>query len=439
MNRSRSVAPATLALTTLLALSLARPGRSRANETVQGLVTVAAGWTDNVLARPTREQDAVFQLRPGVVFTSGGARGVQQLGDTFSADLFALHSNGNSYSNRLYWTGLFLLSPKTQLFTQVDSNVGKLNTLNSLSDSSAAVTGVLPPGGTVFFDTTARENFYWTVDKEWRANQAGSFRVFVPLVPSNASPVTWDGVLSLGTERLFRRDSVGIDFRTEYIQYDELRDSQTNAVITPFQRQLVLSLLPRWRRDWSAFWSSELAAGALLAFRAEDGSGLLVEPVGLAAIRYIRLQLTGELAYAHNVTANPYAGQTFAVDEVALRALFRFPERTHVAFGATCSYQHARAVDALPGAALASFDVLLADATVTWQPRPEIGVFLRYQFFDQFAPTPEQSFYRNNVMVGVSAIYPATAAVAVPQRPGQRVDRSDMSIPEPHSPPPPEK
>ena len=76
----------------------------------------------------------------------------------------------------------------------------------------------------------------------------------------------------------------------------------------------------------------------------------------------------------------------------------------------------------------------LADATLTWKPRPEVAMFLRYEFFDQFA-TPERSFFRNRVMLGVSAIFPATAAATVPQRPGTRVDRSDMSIPEPHSPP----
>jgi hypothetical protein len=437
MNRSRSVAPAALALTTLLALSLAGGGRAGANESLQGQLSVAAGWTDNVLAQPTREQDAVFQLRPGIIYTNAAPRALQQLGDTFSADLFALHSNGNSYSNRLYWTGLFLTSPKSELFTQIDSSVGKLNTLNSLTDSATAVTGVLPPGGTVYFDTLARESFNWNVVPKWRLNQAGNFRVFVPLVPANASPVSWDGVLSLGAERLFKRDSVGFDFRTEYIQYDEQRDATTNTVLVPTARQIVLTLLPRWRRDWTPFWSTELAAGAVMAFRAEDGSGVFVEPVGVAALRYIREFMTGELTYAHNVTANPFAGQTFAIDEVALRGLFPFGQRSKVALGISGGYQHARTISAVGGALSGNFDVVLADATLTWQPRPEVGLFLRYQFFDQFAPTPERTFFRNNVLLGVSAIYPATAAAAVPRRPGQRVDRSDMTIPEPHSPPPP--
>src|SRR5204862_7916073 len=141
-----------------------------------------------------------------------------------------------------YWTGLFQLTRKTQIFTQLDADVGKLNALNSLADSAtAAAAGAQAPGGTVFFDTSARESIYHDFTPNWRLDQVGSFRVFVPLVSENQLPVSWGGTLSLATERTFKKDAVGVELRAEYIQYDELRDPTTNNVTVAAQRQMVLT------------------------------------------------------------------------------------------------------------------------------------------------------------------------------------------------------
>jgi hypothetical protein len=165
------------------------------------------------------------------------------------------------------------------------------------------------------------------------------------------------------------------------------------------------------------------------------------EPSALAALRYSRDIAAGELRYAHDVSPNPLAGSTFSTDEVALQAALPLI-RARMFLGATAAYQHARLLPLAAGAATAEADVVLVDFTIGWQPRPEIGLFARYSFYDQFGSPPVMDvpatlpdLTRQTVLVGLNVTYPAVAAARVPSRQGSRVDRSDQpGFPELHAP-----
>jgi hypothetical protein len=139
--------------------------------------------------------------------------------------------------------------------------------------------------------------------------------------------------------------------------------------------------------------------------------------------------LDAELLYRHLIQPNAFVGSSFVVDEVTLRGMFPFPERTHLAFATAASYQHARALDG-NGQLTSALDLVVVDGTLAWAPLRELSLFARYQFFDQLsapALSAAPSFTRHEVMLGLSGIYPGQAALALPSRARRRVDPAERS------------
>src|SRR5262249_49595370 len=102
---------------TLLASPFARAGTA-----LQAIVQVSGGYTDNVLSQPDKpppgeigpQPDSFFNLSPRLLFTYGQPGDIQRLGYTFSADLFATHSEANAYSHRGDWSAFFQTSRTTE-------------------------------------------------------------------------------------------------------------------------------------------------------------------------------------------------------------------------------------------------------------------------------------------------------------------------------------
>jgi hypothetical protein len=232
---------------------------------------------------------------------------------------------------------------------------------------------------------------------------------------------------------------LAIDLRPDFVYYDQVRDPKTNVVTAQPLSQLLNQLSLRWRRDWTSFWNSELAAGIVEANNLVGSSINIVQPSGLVAVRYNHRRGSGELAYQHMVQPNAVAASTFAMDEVALRGTLPFPEKTHLFISATLAYQHARQIDFATGLTLTRTEIGVVDGTVRWQPRAEVGAFLRVSLFDQMGhpddgPQATLNIRRTVIMLGFNFSYPAQPVARVPTQQSQRVDRSDMeSIPEPHS------
>src|SRR4051812_5543888 len=91
-------------LATALLTTLPAPAFGKAS--LQAQVALSGAWTDNILSVPDipapggqpPQSDFYFELRPALFLTTGGPRAVQRLGYTFSASLFASHSEANSYN-----------------------------------------------------------------------------------------------------------------------------------------------------------------------------------------------------------------------------------------------------------------------------------------------------------------------------------------------------
>jgi hypothetical protein len=451
----------------LVVVAAAPPARAKGS--LQGTAEVGVGWTDNVFNAPyevpgqppacdpnlapanlpcaanaplPRYADFFFELRPGVIFTTGAARAVQQLSFNFSSDLYTQHPQGDTYSNTLTWAGFFLPSRKTELLVLLQSQQGRANTLTL----PAGMFGVTQGGSTTYFNQTASDTLLWHVTDKWNFIQALTFVAFIPIDPRTLSD-TYTTTLDIGGERLFAIDAVGLDFRSQHVLYVEQRDPITNVQPpNPYQNQIINTLIARWRRDWTRLWSTELGLGAVegnaIAPPAGTNTPVIWQPYALGALRYFRERGNGELRYEHNLIPNPLTGTTFAIDAVTLRALIPFPERSRMALSLTVGYEHGELTDPTRNGATGTTDALQANANLGFQATSWLGVFARYEAYRQWGhpeeSNPLPSILRQVVLVGVNGVYPTSAAARVPRTPGLRVDRADTPlIPEPHSAPVP--
>jgi hypothetical protein len=460
----RAPARATLTTCTLAAFALAAPlaattlapARARAaNLSLQGTGTASAGWTDNILNAPDersttvplRESAFLFQLVPRLALTSAAPRFMQKLQYSFTADLFAFHSEADSYSNTLEWNGSLLVSPTTTLILTLTSLQGKVSTFAFNQPSSGATIAVLPQNNdTYYFNQSANESLEARPVAAWRVTQLLRFNAFVPLQRGKLSD-SYDLIGEVGFDRMFASDAVGMVLRADFVDFVPPVDPATGMSIGFGQKQLLGSLVARWRRDWSPFWSSEAALGAVgVVGTTSDPTAttrMTWQPSALAAIRWTREIGSAELRYAHAVQPNALAGATFSSDGVTLQAGFPIV-RAKMFFGATGGYQRAQTVSLIAGMPSATAHVILADATIGWQPIPELGLFARYSYFRQLGSPPVMDVAallpdvtRNTVMIGANVIYPAVTRVRVPSLPGSRVDETDQAgFPELHAPQP---
>jgi hypothetical protein len=452
MSRRAPVRASHLVLAVVLVASAA--GRAGAKVSLQVLGGVAAGWTDNILNAPTqvvalqlgRQSDFFFQIAPGAALASATPRLLQRLAYTFSADLFVRHSEANSFTNTLDWSGFVAASPTVDILLTLQSQQGRLNTFNLQAPSAGgqvvpALTGAT---STNFFSQTVSEAITWTPRAQWRAVETGFFRAFIP-TDRGQLPNTYNFIAELGADRIFTRDSIGFLARADYVDFAAVRDPNTNVVTASEQQQIITAAVARWRRDWSPAWSTEGALGVVEAMNATDGSGRAWQPSVLAAARWFRDQANAELRYAHDAVPNPLAGTSFAYDEVALTGAAPLGSRSHLFVGATAAYLHVRQISAAAGLTDTTASIVQCDVTLGWQPRPEFDLYARYSLFDQFGSPPIDmttqaalpSILRNTVLIGINVVYPAVAAARVPTRQGTRVDRTDQpGFPEMHQQPP---
>jgi hypothetical protein len=445
-----------LTFAALLVAALLSAPAGAGSVTVQGTGTAAAGYNDNVLNAPderttmgpAREGDALFQLIPGVVLASTAPRILQRASYTLAVDLYARHSEADSYSNTIDWTGNVLTSPTTSLLLTLQSQQGKVSTFN-INQASGGTTITLVPQNSNhnYFSQTASEAFTATPTPHWRVTERLSLKVFAPL-EQGTLPNTYDLLGEVGFDRIFHVDALGLVLRADFVDLVEPRDPVTDVPIGFDQRLAITSLIARWRRDWSPSWNTEAALGVISIVGASADPTLATqtawEPSALAALRFERQLGSGELRYAHDVAANTLVGGMFSTDQVALQASVPLV-RERLFLGATVAYQHSLLLSLIPGATEAKADLVIADVTLGWQPIPELRVFARYSFLDQFGSPPVgdipsllPDLTRNLVMAGVNVIYPAVVTARLPSsHEGSRVDGSDeAAFPEVHTPQP---
>lgn len=410
-------------------------GAAQADESLHATVTTSGGWTDNILSAsaagdpnaPPVEADTFTQISPGLVFSQETRRLIHVASYSFSASLFAGHSEANSFSNRIGWQSIYALSPLSELSLSAGAANGRINTFNTVVPADAVEFEPLPAGGTSYAAANAQESYRRELSRDWRLQQATSIRVFKPLDDATTQGTNYYLANGVGLERGWQYDSLAATLRLDYSVNGGGTSPAGEAF--PSDAQVMVGPEVRYLHDFGARLSAQLDAGVLAVVRADDFRRGLIQPTGSGALRWVHERGRVELIYRHGVQPNIFVAQTSATDAVSLRGGVPIPGLERASLGASVGYQRGRILDLEAQALEGTTELWVADVGAAWRPRPELTLGLRYQRYrqsrDMAAPGTLVGYDRNQVVFSLTARYPGRQAAVIPFRSSARVDRSD--------------
>ncbi len=412
---------------------------------LQGQLTVSVGVTDNVTGAPTtrvpgtrgRQTDLVLNINPGLILTGGSARAIQQLSYVLSGIVYARNSDADTYSNTIGWNGFFIPSKNTTMGLSLGVNQGRQSAFNTALPSANTPVQVQLTGVTNILNINASEIFSWDLTANLRLIQSLGFQTayFLDQTPPQAQ--TQAVPVRVGIERVFARDAIGFEANLIYTKFVSQRGpvvTNTGAVdpdapVPPEQTQLVMTPLLRYRRDFTYFFSGRVEAGAVVVLDPAMVANRVVEPAGGAGLNFTHRLVTFDLSYSHGVAPSLLFHSNFLNDTASLRANILFGEKSHFSLSLGAGYSFSRQLD-LQAQPQAHAHSILVDATLAYAPLRVLSFFLRYNLIDQIGydtdPLPLPTYYRNTLLFGVSAIYPADSVAQMPNNTlGVRADRRD--------------
>jgi hypothetical protein len=154
------------------------------------------------------------------------------------------------------------------------------------------------------------------------------------------------------------------------------------------------------------------------------------------SLAYTVTDVTVDLTASTSIIPAPLTGQVMRAHQGTLHGAAPISSHRRLFAAASIGYLHGDIVDRVNLANNQTFDTLLADVDLSWQVRPLVSLFARYQFVAQITETNQLGFnpsiLRDMVLFGVllssrppEASGSAWTDPAGPTRLPQRVDRSD--------------
>ena len=442
--RGSSLLIGTLAVT-FGAAAPARAGNASWHLTANG--DVAA--TDNVFAvsrDANPEADMFMQVRPGMLFAYDAPRTIQELTAEVEFLEYVLHSDRPTVTERIGWKGFFLPGPRSEVVVAANGSTGQLNALTSRSSPDQTGPTVLPPTQAVdVYQADASEYGSWTTSKDTRASQSlfGRWTATDDQLP--AAMETKTAVLevggSLGFERTFRENAIGIDVGGSYLKLD--RD--TGAMVSPgplHQRQVNPKATAFWRHDFDKHWSGSLDGGAIYVHPIDNTSMTQSAPFPIfgAMVAYTETWGRATLAARRSVTPDLFVALNTIDDSLLGQVALPLPwldDNPHARMPklvglASVGIERAQLVDPATQDPQGSIAVGRLDAGVSWTPRGGQTWGLRYEFIYQHGDPngviPTTTFFRNTLYVTFALRYPDRVAAQVPRvSQSVRADRKDLS------------
>jgi hypothetical protein len=421
-----------------LGLVLAAPRAAAAQtHSLQGQIATTAGVTDNANLAPSEPEpgqpgavtDGFSSVSPMLVYTREGRRAIHALAYRFDAQLFFQNSEANSYTNQLDWNGLFLLTRRARLGTNLGFTQGETNNFQVASQDPGVEAA--PAGGLTFVNASAGQSLDLELSQVWRLDQQLGVRTFFPLGGENQAS-SYDLSALVRSERTWARDAVGALVRGNYFIASADRDDEGNLVVEG-QQQLIAGPEVTWRRDAGAFFSFALSGGVQAIARVDDFSadGVIWQPTASAVGRLTRELAAVQASYSHSAAPNLLVREVFVNDTVELSADYPLSRSRRLFVRGALGGQRVRQVNLMDSSLGGSSFVYLADATLAWGFRSDVGLALRYQFRrqDASAGSSLQSFAANTVLVSLAGRYPDREARRDLFGRPSRVDRGDVEDP----------
>jgi hypothetical protein len=412
------------------------PPLGAADERLQGSLTTITGVTDNVRSASDPppagtlgpEFDSFMNVSPSLRLSIERARAIHVLEYVFSANLYLEHSEANSYSNRLAWQAAFNLTPTGQLMTGVSATQGELNTFDATLPAPVDPTP-LPAGSELYLNADAYQAYVWDVTSVWHAEQNLRVAHHRSLEDPALTPTTWDLNLGFAIERAWKYDSGALLPRFGYT----ITDYSPTGVTSPTQHLMLTGLEARWRHDIGNYWTSELRAGAVMLFDAEDaGHTAGPFPSGAGILRYVHPEGTASLTVGRAVRANLFTGSNYLAEEAILYgALPLRPLTPRLTLTGSATVQRGRAIEIDTGELAQTTLLYLVDVGLAYELSAGMSLAGRYQYHNQDNEDPAGGgpgdYQRHTAVVMFTLVYPTRPAAAIPFRAPLRVDREDQT------------
>jgi hypothetical protein len=439
----------------LVVMAVCAPGAAHADEwSLHLLGNGMAAWTDNVFSAPDepviegapeREADFYYQVRPGALFSYETPRMVHELGYDLEANFYQDHGDAGSLTHRVGWRGFFLTSPNTEVNTSASFSTGDINSLISRNQANQGGQATLPGGNVEFVQADVTEHFSLQVTRPLRLTQGALARRFETKDDFNTTSTGMEIGGSLGVDRAWRDDSLGLVLSTTFVQLERrtpetVPDDDPSAYDVAGDDSMNLQAVVSWRRDLGRHWSSVIDGGVTALVPLDEGDELVLQPTVGGQLAYFPDWGSASLQVRRSVAPNLYLAQNTITDAAILSAWLPLPWLTsdpalpRLTFMASGGAQRTQIIDLENGEIADGLVMLTGDVAVAYTPMNAIAFSVRYQHIRQNADDmtllPMQTnfdYTRNTVMITAYARWPDRLAGEIPQRESLRVDRSDTT------------
>lgn len=402
--------------------------------------------TDNLFAAGgdgDRQADMFASVRPGLLF----AYDAPQMIHDFSVEAEIVEYARNFESKPLImgragWKSLFLATPRTTVTMEINSQTGLVSLLSTRSSSDQTTAQIAPSGKVDVQQVDASQQASYVSGKHTRITQGVLGRYAFTDDGNGSTSDTREIGGTLGFERNFDHDTVGIEAGVSYLNLDRL-NAPSSTVASREDHQVNPRALVNWRHDFNREWAASADVG-----------GVYVQPVGhdkyqpliprhpasymIGGLNVSWTQLWGRatLTARRDVSPNMFLAQNTLDDSANLQVVVPLPwldetRRNPKLIGkASIGIEHQQLIDMDNGALAGDFKAGHLDASVLWTPQPGVTYGFRYEFVyqtgDEVAMQALPSYYRNTVYATFAFSWPARPVDDLqPQRKSLRADGSD--------------
>ena len=399
------------------------------NHTVQGTFTTSSGVTSNpnlAVNQDGEEQSdltSFVNVSPGLVYAYQARSSLHLITYNFLGTMFFGPGGANSYSNSLAYQGSFVLGPRTNGTTFAGVTQGQTQNLaagglQAPVDPGGGVGGAAQAVGITFVNGNVGQTVAHEFGNNWTGSESLTFGYFKSFASDGANQPgdTFAINGNVGAEKVWQRTGLGLRFLTAFFSTGAVTNAD-DMEVQPGGDQLSFGPLATFRRDLTEEWNTTLGLGIQGAMRTDafDESGILIQPVGSAALTWSRLDYTATLGYNRTFQANLQLGQLLLSDQVSLSGGVPLGLRGRLNLFTTASYQRARPVNAnIPGVQgnlAPGFDVIRVAGGPTWQVAENFNAALLYNYNRQNAPDDVgvADITVHTVVLTLGGVYPAQA------------------------------
>lgn len=425
----------------IAAAAASRP--AAADRSLQALISVSSGYTDNVLQVPDNpadpmatgavSSDAFANVAPGLMFSYQGPRVTQVLIYTLNIRLYAQASEANSFSNTLNYGVAIPLTPRASVGFDLSASHGRLNAFNTAPQN--ANIGAQAPDA-AYVQASAGENYSYELTRSWQFQQSLGSSVYKPTDDSAQNGIRATLDAGLGLSKTFNFNSLTLTGRGTYSYIEQGEDADGNDLEN--QKTILAGPQLRWVHDLSLDFSTDAMIGATVSMRADDFENREVFPIGSAFLRYTHDRYAAAIGYSRAVATNIIVGDTEATHVVEARGVVPVPVK-HKAF--LDRLAASGAVGYINGETLrdpneAGEDInghtvaWIGDVALLWQTNDAISLSARYQIawqnrddpFLLMMEDPERT-RRQQFTVILEGRYPTRQAAELPKDSSTRVDK----------------